>query len=113
MYQTYLNWLLINRWTVAAHLYMGLAILIGDLSPLAIILLSPVFVYAYLAFAVDLEEEGFCLAVFVGRHEDEPFIDHLAEEMHEETGRPVKIILYTRTENEVDSEDGNEENLEG
>lgn len=95
---TYLNWFLLNKMTVLAHAYIAIALILADISPFGILVLSPIFVYGYLAFACDVEEHGFCLAVFVGPEADEAIIDHLAEELHEETGRPVKVVCYRRTE---------------
>ena len=94
---TYLNWLLLNKRIVAAHIYIAVALLLSDLSAFGILILSPVIIYGYLAFAVDVEEHGFCLAVFVGPESEEAIIDHIAEEMHEETGRPVKVLCYRKT----------------
>jgi len=115
---TYLNWLLMNKRIVAAHIYIAIALMLSGLSAFGIVILAPVIIYGYLAFAVDVEEHGFCLAVFVGPESDEAIIDHIAEELHEETGRPVKVLCYRRTSDVEEADDilealmgdGNEDN---
>jgi hypothetical protein len=94
--------MLTNHKTILAHIYIAIALLVVDTSPLNLLVLSPILIYGYTAFACDVKEHGFCLAVFVGPEEDEPIMDHLAQELHEDTGRDVKVICYRRTEDGED-----------
>jgi len=89
----YLNFILEHWKQIAWHIYMAVVIFFFVSTPLGVVLMAPILIYAYVAWTVDLEETGFCLAVFVGEEFNEDIVTALAEECHEETGRDVKIMI--------------------
>lgn len=92
----YLNSILENWRRILAHFYMGVCIFYFVDSPLGIVCMAPIIGYAYSAWSVDLDQEGFCLAVFVGDEFTEEFVNDLAEDCHEQTGRDVKVVIVKR-----------------
>lgn len=89
----YLNKLMDSWKQILWHTYMALCIFYFVPTPLGVICMAPIIMYAYVAWTVDIEEEGFCLAVFVGDQVNEDIIEALAQDCHEQTGRDVKIVI--------------------
>lgn len=102
----YLNFIMEHWLRILIHLYIAVACWFFIDTALGIVFMAPIIGYAYAAWSVDIEEEGFCLAVFVGDEFTEPFVNKLAEDCHNETGRDVKVIIVKldQADDEADEE---------
>ena len=89
----YRDFILDNWKQLLWHTYMAICLFYFVPTPLGVICMAPIIAYAYVAWTVDIDKSGFCLAVFVGEEFNEDVVEALAQDCHDETGRDVKVVI--------------------
>ena len=73
-------------------MYAGASLLIGDVTPIGIVMLLPIYIISYISFfVIDWDYEVPVYIVSKGKVSDS-FVAELSREIHERTSRKVHII---------------------
>ena len=76
-------------------IYAGATLLIGDVTPVGIVMLLPIYIISYVSFfVIDWDYEVPVYIVSKGKVSD-AFVAALSREIHERTSRRVHIIEVT------------------
>ena len=90
----YYQWILDNWLKLVAHIYILSFLFL--LTPWMIIFFTPLVIYAYSAAATDIDESGFIMVVCIGNDDDEEILNDMAGQIHEDSGKPVKVIVWSK-----------------
>jgi len=89
----YTNYIL-NHWQmIALHIAVAFICFVVADSPLEVLLIAPVLLYAMSAVSVDIEQNGYAMLVILSEEPDIELAKRLSEELVDEVARDVKTVI--------------------